>query len=238
LYCPGKLRLRGRDSNPDNGVQSAVDYRLSDPARRVRRIAISRKRTRDRVRQLLEEGKGVNEIARVLALNSATVSYHKRRLGYPMSDHCALRYDWAAVQRYYDEGHSVRQCVKHFGFSSASWTDAVNRGALIPRPRAMPLGELLGNRPRSRRNIKLRLIAAGLKENRCEECGLTEWRGRPLNMALHHVNGDGTDNRLVNLLLLCPNCHAQTPNYGGRNGHRRSVAQGGPAGRPNGDRPG
>jgi predicted HNH restriction endonuclease len=41
-------------------------------------------------------------------------------------------------------------------------------------------------------------------------------------MALHHVNGQGNDNRLVNLRFLCPNCHSQTPNYGGRNGHRRS----------------
>jgi predicted HNH restriction endonuclease len=35
-------------------------------------------------------------------------------------------------------------------------------------------------------------------------------------MELHHVNGDGTDNRLVNLKLLCPNCHSQTANWGGR----------------------
>jgi 5-methylcytosine-specific restriction endonuclease McrA len=42
-----------------------------------------------------------------------------------------------------------------------------------------------------------------------------------MSMALHHVNGDGQDNRLENLRFLCPNCHAQTPNYGGRGGHRK-----------------
>ena len=55
-----------------------------------------------------------------------------------------------------------------------------------------------------------RLAAEGLtaseKEERCETCGLTEWRGAALAMALHHVNGD----RLANLRMLCPNCHAQT----------------------------
>jgi 5-methylcytosine-specific restriction endonuclease McrA len=71
--------------------------------------------------------------------------------------------------------------------------------------------------------LKGRLIAAGLKENRCEACGLTEWLGRPLSMALHHVNGDGLDNRIENLQLLCPNCHAQTDNFSGR-GRRRLEA--------------
>jgi DNA-binding transcriptional ArsR family regulator len=78
-----------------------------------------------------------------------------------------------------------------------------------------------GGRPRSRHHLKWRLLREGLKENRCEECRLTEWSGKPLNMALHHVNGDGRDNRLENLKFLCPTCHAQTPNYGGRNGHWR-----------------
>ena len=100
--------------------------------------------------------------------------------------------------------------------------DAVTRGAIVPRPHAMPLDELLvANRSRGRNNIKLRLLAAGLKQNRCEECGITRWRKRPLSLCLHHVNGDRHDNRLENLVLLCPNCHSQTPNFGSKNWRRR-----------------
>ena len=100
--------------------------------------------------------------------------------------------------------------------------EVVARGDIVPRPVATPIDKLLiAGRRRSRSHLKGSLLAAGLKQNRCEECGITEWRNKPLNMALHHVNRDNNDNRIENILFLCPNCHAQTPNYGGRNGHRR-----------------
>jgi len=95
----------------------------------------------------------------------------------------------------------------------------------------MPLVELLvAGTKRGRYNLKARLIRAGLKENRCERCGIAKWLGMPLNMHLHHINGDGMDDRLENLELLCAKCHSQTPNYGGRNGHRRKL--GAPAAKP------
>lgn len=58
---------------------------------------------------------------------------------------------------------------------------------------------------------------AGLKGPGYEACGLTEWPSDPISLELHHINGDGQDNRLENLTLLCPNCHSQTDTWGGRN---------------------
>jgi hypothetical protein len=74
-----------------------------------------------------------------------------------------------------------------------------------------PLDDVLSaQRTAHRGRLKDRLVAAGVKERRCERCGLDSWRGLPLSLQLHHVNGCSDDNRLENLMLLCPNCHSQT----------------------------
>jgi 5-methylcytosine-specific restriction endonuclease McrA len=73
---------------------------------------------------------------------------------------------------------------------------------------------------RGRHNLKIRLVSDGLNDGSCERCGIAEWRGRPITMALHHISGDRLDNRLENLELLCPNCHSQTDTYAGRNGRQ------------------
>ena len=174
--------------------------------------------TRSKVEALFAAGLGVAEIARTLGVNKSTVCYHARALGIHADKRFARRHEWPAIQAYYDAGHSITECCRQFGFSKQSWHEAVRRGALRSRPAAAPLEKyLVVGRRVSRSHLKLRLLGAGLKEHKCEECGATDWRGQPLSMALHHINGDGLDNRLENLQLLCPNCHAQTPNYGVKN---------------------
>ena len=178
---------------------------------------------REEVARLRAKGLSYSAIAERLGLSKATVAYHARRLGIPADDRFARRYDWKEVQEAVDAGLSVRECVERFGFCTATWSKAVGRGVVRPREWVTPIDELLvAGRPRSRGHIKARLIKEGLKENRCEACGITEWRGKPLRMELHHVNGDGSDNRLENIELLCGNCHSQTDNWGGRGVRRKA----------------
>ena len=65
--------------------------------------------------------------------------------------------------------------------------------------------------------LKGRLLAEGLKQHKCECCGITEWNRKPAPLELDHINGNHHDNRLENLRILCPNCHAQTDTYRGKN---------------------
>jgi DNA-binding CsgD family transcriptional regulator len=188
--------------------------------------AVTQVGTRAAVEGLLADGHSRAEIARRLGISKPTVSYHARRLGEPVDDRAARRYDWAAVQRYYDEGHSVADCVEAFHFSRQTWSAAVARGAIVPRPQALPLEELcVDGTPRARENLKRRLLASGVKDRQCEQCGLRHWQGLPAPLALHHINGDRHDNRLENLALLCANCHAQTDNFAGRNRPLRLVSE-------------
>jgi len=181
--------------------------------------------TRERVREMLDEGLSPTEIARALGVGKSTVCYHRRRLGEEVDARFAKRYDWAEVQRYHDEGHSMTECKQRFGFYGASWSQAVARGDIRPRPHAAPIETyLVAGRRVSRGHIKARLIQEGLKSERCERCGLDRWLGQPLGLELHHVNGDGQDNRLDNLMLLCGNCHSQTDNWGGRGAGRQAAA--------------
>ena len=127
-----------------------------------------------------------------------------------------LHYDWNAVARYYDGGHSYRECRERFGFAYDSWRRAVRRGDIQPREKRWPLEQIMA-KSKSRRTIKKRLLEAGILENRCDECGLNEWRGRPLSVQIDHRNGVSDDHRVENLRMLCPNCHSQTETYGGKN---------------------
>lgn len=51
----------------------------------------------------------------------------------------------------------------------------------------------------------------------CSNCKLSEWMGQKIPIEVDHINGVHTDNRMENLRFLCPNCHALTDTYKGKN---------------------
>lgn len=57
--------------------------------------------------------------------------------------------------------------------------------------------------------LKYKILEEGIKEYKCECCGRTEWNGLPIPLELHHIDGDHYNNNLSNLMIVCPNCHAQ-----------------------------
>lgn len=65
--------------------------------------------------------------------------------------------------------------------------------------------------------LKKRLFRENFFERKCMSCDGENWLGKPIPLELHHINGNHHDNSLDNLQILCPNCHAQTDNYRGKN---------------------
>lgn len=90
--------------------------------------------------------------------------------------------------------------------------------------RRRPLEEILVKHSpiHSNSGLRQRLVKAGLKEDKCEHCGITEWMGQPAPLQLDHENGDNRDNRLENLRVLCANCHMLTDTWCGKNKVRRT----------------
>ena len=77
-----------------------------------------------------------------------------------------------------------------------------------------PIQDYLTNKvPMQSDKLKVRLLNEGVLENKCHICKESEWEGKKIPLELDHIDGDHGNNRIKNLRLVCPNCHAQTSTY-------------------------
>lgn len=115
---------------------------------------------------------------------------------------------------------SIKSWIKELGletshFHGQGWAKGGKNKPFLKR---RPLEEILvENSSYKSTHLKKRLLSEGLLEAKCYNCGITEWLGNPAPLELEHRNGIRDDNRIENLEILCPNCHALTPTYRGRN---------------------
>lgn len=112
----------------------------------------------------------------------------------------------------------LKRYIKGYGLNTNHFTgQGWNLGLKFKPKCAKPIDEILkvGIQIQSYK-LKKRLFAECLKQERCEDCGwaVMSKDGR-IPLELNHKNGDSTDNRLVNLEILCPNCHSLRPFYRG-----------------------
>lgn len=68
----------------------------------------------------------------------------------------------------------------------------------------------------SKRIYRYMLERADYKCERCGWCETNEHHPTP-PLQLHHIDGNCLNNKEENLIILCPNCHSLTDNYGSKN---------------------
>jgi 5-methylcytosine-specific restriction endonuclease McrA len=109
---------------------------------------------------------------------------------------------------------TLRKRLKAWGMEHLN--NMPGRGRPKPWARKSALDYLRPDIKTNVHRLKLKLWRDGLKPTYCEECGWDKQaaNGR-LPLELHHINGNKRDNRLENLRILCPNCHALKDNHRG-----------------------
>ena len=118
--------------------------------------------------------------------------------------------NYATANRYIKENNID---ISHF--KGQGW----NKGKTIGPKR--PIEDYLNNSQTIQSyKLKARIIKENILPHQCNFCKNTEWLQNPIPLELHHKDGNHENNNLNNLELLCPNCHALTDTYRGKNQDR------------------
>ena len=99
---------------------------------------------------------------------------------------------------------------KLYGISTSHFTGQGHLKGKTHRFNTTPLSEILvKDYDYNSNKLRKRLIIEGLKNHRCECCGLSEWLEEPIPLELDHIDGDETNHVVENLQMLCLNCYYQ-----------------------------
>ena len=113
---------------------------------------------------------------------------------------------------------TTKKRISKFGIDTSHFTGQGHYRGKTHTNHTRALTELLvSDKLYSSHKLKKRLIREGIKQHKCEMCGITEWNGKPTPIELDHIDGNRYNNTIENLRILCPNCHAQTDTYRGKN---------------------
>lgn len=139
-------------------------------------------------------------------VQNKTIAGVLRQLGYNTS---GGRYSWIKrliVKYNIDTSHFTGQGWKRDSIRYLS-TDLFSENSTISRSR-----------------VRDTILRNHIIDYRCAFCGNTgEWMGKRIALQLDHINGIPNDHRIENLRFLCPNCHAITETYCGKNQKKNDI---------------
>lgn len=120
------------------------------------------------------------------------------------------------VAAYGGNYETLKRAIKFYNLDTSHFKgQAWNRGLKHGPKRTIE--DYFNGVPVKSHALRLRLIAEKIFSPICSSCNLTTWMNLPIPLELDHIDGDNKNNSLDNLRLLCPNCHAFTPTYRGKN---------------------
>lgn len=120
----------------------------------------------------------------------------------------------------------LKQKIKEFGidvshFKSQGWSKGLTKEdepCLGGKEKYTLQQVFVQNSPVTQAVLRRYVQRHNMIEYKCAFCGNTGvWLDTKISLELDHINGINDDNRIENLRYLCPNCHAITDTYCGKN---------------------
>ena len=100
-------------------------------------------------------------------------------------------------------------------FSGQGW----NKGLTIGSREKYSLDEVfIKNSPITQKVLRGYVERHNILNYECAFCHCNgQWQGGIISLEIDHIDGDNSNNEVSNLRYLCPNCHALTDTYRGKN---------------------
>ena len=118
---------------------------------------------------------------------------------------------------------TLKKKIEEFGidishFTGMRWHESPNQLPQQGREKYNLDEVFVKNSPVTQKVLRGYVERHQVLEYKCINCGCDgNWQGGKIALEIDHIDGDNTNNQLSNLRYLCPNCHALTDTYRGRN---------------------
>lgn len=119
---------------------------------------------------------------------------------------------------------TLRKKIEEFGinishFTGQRWQDSPNQIDNYENREKYSLEEVfIKNSPVTQKVLRGYVERHNLIPYKCQNCGCDgHWQNGIIALEIDHIDGDNTNNEISNLRYLCPNCHALTDTYRGKN---------------------